>query len=818
MELALTMPQIQTMPRVRDVLQKFKEKAEKLLSNVLKREMDEANAKELTRIVCQVLDNVMGQGRRKKEVEICIAKSHEEAAQFSAKGRVFPYGRFDNYEQFIKKEIWYWKRKNVYGIHLQEFNRIIIDLERIKERNRTLKAQEACFTVTLIHELLHHESEFEPYCEPYGRKFDMCWFIKVVTEYAAGKIMAETDPELLQYHKGDAYLSGAYLLSGLEKLIGRRPIMMAAVSGSFEPVHVALSEKGISEPDIFGIVRICHELRKYTYVDKLEDLAKHVGGLVSMVNTRRSENADKDPEVSLFYERLCWHTAKTLMAEADYDRDLPPFELKVNYRIDKNAGEQIFYDAKNNSAVLQMGNLRAGHSGGEATALAIYQTMVVACHHNGGFAEYMGMNLDWLRLAFASQLAREKMKKWYPDQEAMLKGHTPVECLSEVMTGLVGPEAMKKAFLTKTVKPIADALQNKGIGDGDFTAFLEAACDAAISGDSDTLLCLAKQLSREINRIDKPDEEERKASARHYERVFGPLGREASSKMIELRNSDTSALYASARAQAVQLNLLADSSAALPGNVPTQLTTSFNGRTTFDATNIENMSSAYLFLLDHDAGEAPLFVENKALEFEERYGVRPTVKQLMHYMADGITYQLSEHYSSVPDALAGSSANRQQVEQSVKSIPPEIASKPYKRRYSQTVFSCSGVYDYTGKDGDITAMATEYIQTELGILSPTITDMTAILALAKANAACASGEDVRITIGRWVETGWRPPTGTVNAWPTPAHAKALDVPAAEAYLAKHPIGKVNPDKADALLRLCRKLNYAYPSCTLLIVN
>jgi hypothetical protein len=771
-----------------------------------------------------------------------LAKTHREAAEKAAEGYEFPTKRYDTREKFINFNV----KRPKKGTYDKNFSRVIINIQAIREAHEgDRNAQRACVVATSIHETLHHVSGMERHHRRGQHRFDILWFIEGTNEIITRRVMATSFPEDAKNLTCESCYDVVPLVEKISAIIGEDVLFRAYLNGQFYPILTALGKAGVTDEEIQTMLQLGHQMMNsrgakkeaaYTklsnHLDTLRrnkdawDFIKNSSKQPDIVDTGEQGSSDENQAVSAFYEKVCWYTTKALMEEADYDPHTPLLGLKINYGINSPAGERIFYDVKADIAVLQMGNLRAGHNTEEATAMAIYQTMVAACHHNGSFGNYRGMNLEWLRVGFASQFAREKMKKWYPDREAMLKEHTLVEQVSEVMTGLAGQEVMKKAFLTKTVKPIADALQGKGVGNEALAAFLESGCDAAVKGEFDNLLCLAKQFSRKINRIDKLDNAEIEAGAQYYGRVFGPLGREAAPRMIGLRNSDASLLYESARAQAVRLNLLADSSAPLPENMAGQLTNRFSGRTTFDATNIENMSSAYLKLLDHAEGEAPLFVENKALEFEAHYGVRPTVRQLMHYLADSIVYQLSEHQSSVLDALAGSSANLQLVEQNVKSIPSEIASKLYKGIYSETVFSCSGISDYAGKAGDITAMATEYIQTEFGILKPTVTDVTAILALAKANAAGTGGEEVLVTLRGWVETGWHPPMAAASLL-AEARVKAPDKKAAEAYLAKHPIGKepdgedmfrwlVGPSKADVLVSLCGHINYAYPSCTLVL--
>ena len=300
-------------------------------------------------------------------------------------------------------------------------------------------------------------------------------------------------------------------------------------------------------------------------------------------------------------------------------------------------------------------------------------------HHLGDFGdEYKGHKLNWLNDGFAELLAREILKIEFGiinQAEIRCKGyHQRLEAV-RLLAELVGFNVLFEAWQHRSFQKVSNKLDELGLNEKQINALLAGAkyADKNNANYRQFVRTIKGYIKKKHKRLQGEDEEEQPSIA-EYAGIFGKAGEEALPNIERLRGipqeeRDRILQNVLAILQAKKLRM--DGRPIQPirtfDDVKKDLSAQYNGSTKFLVDWTVYAVHSHLTIQN---GERPSpvetidYIREVAAAFEERYKVKPTMRQLFQGIGEE-AYSYHSHELGITDFFGIGPATRRIIQEQV---------------------------------------------------------------------------------------------------------------------------------------------------------
>jgi hypothetical protein len=465
-------------------------------------------------------------------------------------------------------------------------------------------------------------------------------------------------------------------------------------------------------------------------------------------------------------------------------------QIEINCRDDKHPGNASQEERERSSLVLT--------------------TIHELLHHFGDFGENVDFNgqeypAEWLNEGIPEFLARETMKGAYPRDFEKLGWRD----LQEYMDAM---EAVRDLISLVGERTVTDAFIS-----GNFGIIARKAKEIHVSDKLEELLRNPFRKKKEQEEDLEGDTGGEAGTGARAEKRYGcKLAEPASEAMAAFRELPADvrlAAFERAAARLFPLNLLMTKpeTPAISNweEAEAYLTTQYNPpRTKFFIEQLIGIAKNYLELDDARAGPSDVvaFIESKAFEHQAGYGVKPTLKQLMDFVGDGVMAEYAHKKSITEDYGAAFGKNEMgELREAIKITLGIIGNELFLWRNTQLALKAAGV-ESDEFANDTLLESCLLLERRLNRPDPTFFEVVMFLSVARMKyfrdkePVKASDLNEKLKAERW----------SLN-YPKELSYAAVSPQDGIAYLAKHPHGKPSHEKAEKLARLCGHLQFVYPS-------
>ncbi|MBI5046615.1 hypothetical protein HZC07_02690 [Candidatus Micrarchaeota archaeon] len=714
-------------------------------------------------------------------------------------------------KRYYDEELKNWNGASA-AVTFPDLDLIVITLQKICEKfPKDEEKQKAYLVVTIIHEGVHYYGGLShAYPKDKDSVFDLTPLMEGLVEYAAQKlskrILAE---ENLPPAGLGAYTSKTDSLFEIARILCFSdvydPIIACALGGSYDDFFYALRDAGINNLELFKLMRYCHELatkatNAQNYGDRHDRLMGHWRKIVNLLEKRLPDPSKISERTRL--ETICEVICDRFLEYTDCTIGVASLALTFQ-KTKRREGpirfdDDFFYDPAAGRIEVDYEKMKLKY-GVDCWKMAFFYTFTVSVYHNGNFGDYNNLVLEWLRNSYSLYLASTQLKLegFSGLDERTARKLQPAALLAK----LVGEDALQESFIKKSNAPIVKKLIEIGATEKEISDLFTAGHECVYAWSTARFMAVFLKLVRKRKRKDADEEN-------YYQEFFGPLGEIASKNITAFRQANDSHTLNAARAVAIRQNLLCGPDAFQFGLDAYYLSDFRKSDSQFHDRVLRELLAPYLRLTSRYPKTPGALVASLARNFEDQYGVKPSLKQLFAYAADQIrqefTFKPADALESLKSQLTAS--EYAEVCTGVSLIPVEFSKKLFLHEKGdlELLSSCAGIGEV--KTPNIAVL----VAFKHNILTPTLADVVATAVALKIESR-KNHADIEGLIN-----------GQLNCYPLepqpPAPAINMSVP----ILPKKRITKedaikylsnrgLDPSLHHDILVLCEKLNLAYPS-------